>query len=472
MSMLPILDVVVTPVAFPDPPLLNSAGVHEPWALRSVVQVRAGDGLVGLGETYGDAPHLELLRRAAASLRGLDAFDLNGLRRRVAAAVGAADAPDRHGLTGGSSTGKTLSKVVSPFEVALLDIQGHAVSRPVHHLLGGKVRDRVPFSAYLFYKWAGHPDADLGARPGGSGARLGGSGSGSGAGRGGPGGGSGAGLGGSGSGAGAWDGRSGVEPDAWGEALDPAGIVAQCRAMIDRYGFQSIKLKGGVFPPEEEIAAIRALRDAFPGLPLRLDPNAAWTVDTSVKVAEQTDGLLEYLEDPTGGLAGMAEVAALAPMPLATNMCVVSFDDLPESVRRGSVGVVLADHHYWGGLRASAELAAICRTWGIGLSMHSNSHLGVSLAAMTHLAAATPNLDYAVDTHTPWQSGVDVVADPLVISGGSAQVPDTPGLGVTLDPDALARLHENWSHCGVRERDDTSYRQRFEPGYVKRRPRW
>jgi glucarate dehydratase len=415
-----IRDVVVTPIAFPDPPLLNSAGVHEPWALRTIVQVH-GDGLVGLGETYGDAPHLSLVERAAAALIGLDVFDLAGLRRRVAATIGASDVPDRHGLTGASTAAKTLARVVSPFEVALLDLQGRAIGRPVHDLLGGKVRDRVPFAAYLFYKWAGHPDA---------------------------------------------------EPDEWGEALDEEGIVAQARTMIDRYGFGSIKLKGGVLEPEQEIAAIRALRAEFPERPLRLDPNAAWTVETSIKVAEETAGLIEYLEDPTGGQAGMAEVAALAPMPLATNMCVVAFADLPEAVARGSVGIVLADHHYWGGLRASAELAAICRTWGIGLSMHSNSHLGISLAAMTHLAAATPNLGYALDTHTPWQSGVDVVADPLEITDGSATVPDTPGLGVTLDPDALARLHENWVRSGIRERDDAGYRARVEPGYVKRRPRW
>jgi glucarate dehydratase len=420
-GLLPVLGVTVTPIAFPDPPLLNSAGVHEPWALRAIVEVRCGDGFVGLGETYGDAPHLALLERAAGVLEGLDVFDLSGLERRVAAAIEAVDTPDRHGLTGGSSVQKTLARVVSPFEVALLDVQGQAVGRPVHALLGGKVRDRVPYSAYLFYKWAGHP---------------------------------------------------GAEPDEWGAALDASGIVAQAKTMIDRYGFESIKLKGGVFPPAEEIAAIRALREAFPDLPLRLDPNAAWTVDTSIKVAEETNGLLEYLEDPTGGLAGMAEVAALSPMPLATNMCVVSFADLPESVRRGSVGIVLADHHYWGGLTASARLAAICRTWGIGLSMHSNSHLGISLAAMTHLAAATPNLTYAVDTHTPWQLGVDVVTSPLAIEGGSVAVPDGPGLGVVLDPDALARLHENYVACGVRERDDTAYRQRFEPGYTKRRPRW
>jgi glucarate dehydratase len=420
-TSLPVLAVTVTPIAFPDPPLLNSAGVHEPWALRTIVQVHCGDDLIGLGETYGDAPHLALVERAAAALTGLDIFDVAGLRSRIAAAIGVVDSPDRHGLTGGSSTEKTLARVVSPFEVALLDLQGQAAGRPVHALLGGKVRDTVPFSAYLFYKWAGHP---------------------------------------------------GAEPDEYGEALDPAGIVAQAHRLIDRYGFGSIKLKGGVFPPEQEIDAIRALRAAFPDLPLRLDPNCAWTVDTSIKVAEQTAGLLEYLEDPTEGLAGMAEVAALAPMPLATNMCVVRFGDLPEAVARGSVGIVLADHHYWGGLTASSHLATICRTWGIGLSMHSNSHLGISLAAMTHLAAATPNLTYAVDTHLPWQLGTDVVSEPLSIVDGMTRVPDTPGLGVRLDPDALARLHENYRTCGIRERDDTGYLRRFEPGYTKRRPRW
>ena len=418
---LPIAEVVVTPIAFPDPPLLNSAGVHQPWALRTIVEVHTRDGIVGLGETYGDAGHLALVRRAAAAAAGLDVFDLAGLRRRVADAVGVVDEPDRHGLTGPSTPAKTLLRVFSPLEVGCLDAQGQAIGRPVYDLLGGRVRDRVPFSAYLFYKWGAHP---------------------------------------------------GAEPDEWGEALDPDAIVAQARRMIDRYGFGSIKLKGGVFPPEQEIAAIRALRAAFPDHPLRLDPNAAWTVDTSVRVAQETDGLLEYLEDPTPGIPGMAEVAARAPMPLATNMCVVGYADIPEAFARGAVGVVLSDHHYWGGLRSSARLAAVCETWDVGLSMHSNSHLGISLAAMVHVGAATPNLTYAADTHTPWQCGVDVVEQPLVFEAGAVAVPDAPGLGVTLDRDALARMHEDYQRCGIRERDDTAYMQRVDPAYSKRLPRW
>jgi len=417
-----VTGVVVTPIAFPDPPLLNSSGVHEPWALRTIIEVNAGDGLVGLGETYGDAAHLELVRTAAATLTGLDPFDLNGLTRRVARSLGQVDAPDAHGLTGGSSPQKTLARVVSAFEVAFLDLQGRATGRPLHAILGGKVRDSVPYSAYLFYKWGGHP---------------------------------------------------GAEPDGWGEALDPDGIVAQAKKMVSEYGFGSIKLKGGVYPPDEEIAAIRALRAAFPDHPLRLDPNTAWTVETSIRVAEETDGLLEYLEDPTPGNPGMGEVAARSPMPLATNMCVVSFADIPEAVALGSVGVILSDHHYWGGLRASQRLAGICETFGIGLSMHSNSHLGISLAAMTHLAAATPTLAYACDTHTPWQSGVDVI-EPGVLRfvDGAVPVPDSPGLGVELDRDALARMHEEYLRCGIRQRDDTGYMRKFQPEYQKRLPRW
>jgi glucarate dehydratase len=322
------------------------------------------------------------------------------------------------GLIGHSAA---TDRVFSPFEVACLDIQGKAAGLPVADLLGGAVRDEVPFSAYLFYKWAGHPDADA---------------------------------------------------DDWGEALDPDGIVAQAKRLVDGYGFTALKLKGGVFPPAEEIEAIRALRGAFPDHPLRLDPNAAWTPETSLGVARDLAGVLEYLEDPTPGIEGMAQVAREAPMPLATNMCVVAFDHLPPAIRQDAVQVILSDHHYWGGLRRSKVLAGICETWGLGLSMHSNSHLGISLAAMVQLAAAVPNLTYACDTHWPWKTEDVVAGQPFSFSGGSIAVPDRPGLGVELDRDALAALHEQYLACGLRNRDDTGYMQRVVPSYERRQPRW
>jgi glucarate dehydratase len=404
-----------------DPPLLNSVGVHEPFALRAILQVRTDDGLVGLSEAYADDPTLDRLRRAAPALTGLSIWDLNGLSHRVAVALGEVTADSHTELAGAPSVGKAIGSTVSAFEVALFDAQGKATGLRVCDLLGGPVREAVPFSAYLFYKWAAHP---------------------------------------------------GQEPDGFGEALDPDGIVAQAKALVDRYGFGSIKLKGGVFHPNEEIAAIQALRAAFPGHPLRLDPNANWTVATSHRVAEELAGVLEYLEDPTPGIPGMAEVAARTGLPLATNMCVTSFEDIPESVALDAVRIVLSDHHFWGGLRASQKLAGICETFGLGLSMHSNTHLGISLAAMTHLAAAVPNLTYACDTHSVWQ--VEEVIEPgaIVIRDGVAAVPDGPGLGVTLDEDALAKLHEQYLACGIRRRDDVGYMRTVYPDWTGARPRF
>lgn len=413
----------ITPVAFKDPALLNAVGVHEPYALRAVVEVNTDQGLTGLGETYADEGHLRRLRVAADAITGSDVHALGRMRQATARALGDDRGSDGHGLTGVITTSGTLDRVFSPFEVACLDIQGRAAGRPVCDLLGGAVRDRVPYSAYLFYKWAGHP---------------------------------------------------GSAPDDWGPALDPDGIVAQARRMVDAYGFTAIKLKGGVMPPRQEVDAVLALRDAFPGVPLRLDPNAAWTVETSLTVARELDGVLEYLEDPTPGQEGMARVAREAGMPLATNMCVVAFDELPSAVRRDAVQVVLSDHHYWGGLHRSRLLSGICDTFGMGLSMHSNSHLGISLAAMTHLGAATENLTYACDTHWPWKDPAEDVVAPgaLAFHDGSVAVPAGPGLGVELDRDALARLHEQYLGCGLRNRDDTGYMRRVDPSYERKSPRW
>ncbi|GLZ02974.1 glucarate dehydratase [Actinomadura sp. NBRC 104412] len=418
-----IAEVTVTPVAFRDPPLLNAVGVHEPYAIRAIIEIRTDEGLTGLGETYADGAHLARLRRAASAIAGTDVWDVNGLARRVRASLAGDSGKGGPGTAGMVTGGSIADGVLSPFEVACLDVQGKAVGLPVSALLGGAVRDRVEYSAYLFYKWDAHP---------------------------------------------------GQEPDAWGAALDPDGIVAQARRMLDGYGFSAIKLKGGVFPPDEEIAAIRELRRAFPDHKLRLDPNAAWTVATSIRVGRELDGVLEYLEDPTPGIEGMAEVARRVPMPLATNMCVVGFADLEPAVKRDAVGVVLSDHHFWGGLNRSRLLAGICETFGLGMSMHSNSHLGVSLAAMTHLAAASPNLTYACDTHWPWKDPAEDVIVPgtLEFRDGGLDVPSGPGLGITLDRDALARLHEQYETCGIRDRDDTGYMRRIDPAYEMKRPRW
>ena len=82
-----ITGVSITPVAFKDPPLLNTVGVHEPFALRAIVELLTDAGVSGFGETYGDAGHLARLRLAAAALNGTDIFNINELRSRIARAL-------------------------------------------------------------------------------------------------------------------------------------------------------------------------------------------------------------------------------------------------------------------------------------------------------------------------------------------------------------------------------------------------
>ena len=424
----------ITPIAFRDPPLLNAAGIHEPWALRSIIEIETASGLVGINESYGDQPMLDALAKAAPALQGLSPWALNEMERRVAALV----APPRQtaseflgqqvSLAPGTHVSKTVAKVVSAFEVAMLDLQGQLARAPVVDLLGGAARDCVPFSAYLFYKYAEHIDKPY-------------------------------------------------APDAWGEALTPQQLVAQARRMIGQYGFKSIKLKAGALPPEQEAAVILALAEAFPGTPLRIDPNGNWTVQTSLKIVRQLRGVLEYYEDPAPGLDGMAAVAREmereGDVPLATNMVVTDFAEFRRNAEMGCpVTIVLSDHHYWGGLRATQRLSTLCQTFGLGLSMHSNSHLGVSLVAMAHLCASVPLLTYACDTHYPWQDDEVVEGGRLRFEQGSLRVPTAPGLGVTLDREALARLHDNYLRCGIRNRDDLAQMRKYDPAFTGRQPRF
>jgi len=408
VSDLRIADVRVTPIAFYDPPLLNCGGCHQPYALRSIIEVETESGVVGLGESYGSKSVLDALALLAPCLRGMRVTDINGLWNRA--------------RTAGIQAEGLLPRVVSAIEVACWDALGKSLGLPVCELLGGQVRDTVPFSAYLFYKFARHQHE--------------------------------------------------ATDDVWGEVLTPDALVEQARRMIDLYGFKAIKLKAGILSVDDELAGLEALHAAFPDAPLRIDPNGAWHVHTTLELLPRLTGLVEYLEDPTMDLEGMAVVQAATDIPLATNMCVVANEHLPPSIIKGSVKVVLSDHHYWGGLQASRHLAQICNIWGLGLSMHSNSHLGISLAAMTHLAAATPNLTYDCDTHYPWQTDEVIEGGKLVIKDGSLSVPEGPGLGVTLDSSALARLHANYKAYGYDSRDDETELRKYWPDWKFKRPRF
>ena len=426
-------------IAIADPPLRSSYGLHAPYALRTIIELDSGDGFAGLGETHGGEAIAQALVSIKPKLAGADPFRLLGEINTRLASKGSGTSLDRSQtyLVPGENPLDLEARVNSALEIACLDLIGKALGKPICDLLGARARDEVAFSAYAFYKHAG--------------------------------------------GGGEGDDK---RADVYGEALTPEAIVRQVKQMIAEYGFDEVKLKAGVRDPEIEIETIRQLRVALgPKIPLRLDPNCAWSVDTSVKIGKALRSELDnggYLEDPTAAIAGMAEVRkrlleAGVNTPLASNVAVTSFADLPETVRTDAVQIVLCDPHYWGGIRQVQHLGKICDTFGLGLSMHSNSHLGISLMAMAHAAASTPHLTYACDTHYPWQTAQDEVicGGRVKFVCGRVRIPDSPGLGVSLDHDQLARLCERYAKGSFRKRDDEAeMRKHVDPSWTRILPRW
>lgn len=421
-----ITEMHVTPIAVGDPPLLNAAGLHAPYALRTIVELVSDDGISGLGEIPGASATLASLLRSREVVVGHDPFRLNGIKRALVERFGDGGVSAQRDVRPWETP--RINHLWSAIEVACFDLMGKAIGRPVVDLLGGAVRERVPYSAYLFFKYEG------------AGGPMG----------------------------------FATDPDATGwararqaQALTPEGIVAQARAMVDAFGFESIKLKAGILDPDLETEAILALRRAFGAhMPLRIDPNGAWTHATALRCGRRLLGTLEYYEDPVRGQDGMAALRRELDMPFATNMCTTSYADIPGAIARHSEDIILTDHHFWGGLRATLELSRVASTFGRGLSMHSNSHVGISMAAMTHLAAATPMLTYACDTHYPWQSDELLVGGKLPIEGGCARVTRAPGLGIELDRAALRRLHQQYLDCGLTDRDDAVEMRRKQPDWA------
>jgi glucarate dehydratase len=272
-------------------------------------------------------------------------------------------------------------------EVACLDIIGRVIDRRVVDLIGGAYREEAPYSAYIFFVMPVTDGPDI---------------------------------------------------------TTPEAVAREFADFHKKYGFTSCKFKGGVLDPDKEIEALRLMRAAFPKAPLRIDPNAAWGVETSVRVAKAIENLeMEYLEDPTPGLDGMAAVRKQTKIPLATNMVVTRMEHIIPAVQKGSIDIVLLDNHYMGGLNNVRYWAAICEALNWGCSGHSNNHLGISMAMMTHMNCAISRVNYHADSHYPWTTQ-DIIKGPMLqFKDGKMSLPDGPGLGVEIDPDKMAALKEN-----------------------------
>jgi glucarate dehydratase len=202
-----------------------------------------------------------------------------------------------------------------------------------------------------------------------------------------------------------------------------------------------------------------------------LDPNGGWSLDQAIALCRDLHGVLAYAEDPCGaenGYSGrevMAEFRRATGLPTATNMIATDWRQMGHTISLQSVDIPLADPHFWT-MAGSVRVAQMCNDWGLTWGSHSNNHFDISLAMFTHVAAAAPGRVTAIDTHWIWQDGQYLTRNPLRIEGGLVQVPKTPGLGVELDWDALAKAHELYRAKGLGSRDDAVAMQYLIPGWT------
>ncbi|MEU4287483.1 enolase C-terminal domain-like protein [Kribbella sp. NPDC026596] len=376
-----IVDIRATTVTMPlEAPLRHSNGAHWGRFVRTVVEVEADNGLIGLGEMGGGG------QSAEAAVTGLKPYLVGHDPARTEALRWMLANPT-------ASLYNNRTQLLAAIEFACLDLQGRQLGVPVHELLGGKVRDWVPFASYLFFR---HP-AD----------------------------------------------------DGTGEIRTAEQLVKHARQLVDEHGFSVHKLKGGVFPPDYERECFRALAEAFPGHRVRFDPNGAFSVEEAIRFARGIEDLdNDYLEDPTWGLNGMRRVREKTSIPLATNTVVVNFEQLAANVRDPAVDVILLDTTFWGGIRPCIKAAGVCETFQLGVAVHSSGELGIQLATMLHLGAVVPNLSFAADAHYHHLRDDIIAGGKRPYVDGAIAVPDGPGLGVELDRDKLAEYAELFRELG------------------------
>jgi glucarate dehydratase len=363
-----------TPVTVPlQAPLRHSNGAHWGRFVRTIVEVETADGYVGLGEMGGGGEDATRAFAALESyLRGHDVLALETMRLAICNPT--------------ASLYNNRTQLHAALEFACLDIIGQKLGVPVHALLGGKLRDRVEFASYLFFRYP--------------------------------------------------------NPEGGGEVRTIEQLVAHALALRAKHGFRTHKLKGGVFPPRYELDCYRALAQATGGERMRYDPNGALPFGEAVHFGNAIADLPnDWFEDPVFGIAQMKALRDFVKIPLATNTVVVNFEQLAANAAMRAIDVILLDTTFWGGIRACIKAAGVCETLGMQVAVHSSGELGIQLATMLHLGAVLPNLAYTADAHYHHLLDDVIIGGPLRYEGGAIRVPDAPGLGVTLDRGKLARYH-------------------------------
>lgn len=425
-----IADVNVIPVAGHDSMLMNIGGAHAPYFTRNLIILTDSAGNIGVGEAPGGDTILNSLNQVKEQLVGKSIGQLNSI---VSQAYQSGQASDFESFGKGAWTFELKINAVAALEAALLDLMGQHLGVPVAELLGeGKQRDEVEVLGYLFFleETAKTP---LKYR------------------------------------------NTAHDPHEWFRlrnevAMTPDRMVELAAAAQDRYGFKDFKLKGGVLPGIEEAESVVALSKRFPDARITIDPNGGWSLREAIEICNGIKDHLAYAEDPCGpeqGFSGreiLSEFRRATSLPVATNMVATNWREMTHAVALRSVDIPLADPHFWT-LSGAVRVSQLCRDWGMTWGSHSNNHFDISLAMFAQVGAAAVGKVTALDTHWIWQDGEFLTHEPPQIVDGKIAVTDQPGLGISLNMDAVEKAHALYKTLPNGDRNDGVVMQHLIPNW-------
>jgi glucarate dehydratase len=243
-----------------------------------------------------------------------------------------------------------------------------------------------------------------------------------------------------------------------GAETTPDDVVRYCARMVENFESPWFEGKLGVLPVETEMAMVDALvRELGRDRVLRLDANGAFTVSTARRVCRRlTDLGIGWLEDPCRTLDETSRLRA--------DGVAVSFSTHEAAlVRAGREGVpdgICVDIAELGGYRRTQDFLRACDAFGIDFWCYSGD-AGVMTAGYLHLTASEPSMI------RPHQSLFRFTADVALEQGhfsprrGVLPVPSAPGLGVTLDGSAVARMAERYRSEGAMASSGSGYRGEY-----------
>jgi L-alanine-DL-glutamate epimerase-like enolase superfamily enzyme len=333
-----------------------------------VVRITASGGVTGLGNidpTPGyskeeTTDHLQVLQsKLAPLLIGMDPTNVHSVLAKIEPAV------------------KGFLDSKAAIEMACVDIAARSAGMPVHAYLGGAVKDRLLFNA-----WIG--------------------------------------------------------------ILTP-GQAAKETLEWQRKGYRSCKIKvGGNIEADRD--RVKAVREAVgPEFNIRIDANAGYDADTSIKLARMVAPYkLQLFEQPVPDhdIAGMARVrkeANAVGLPIMADESVLDHASLIRIIQAGAADIVKVKIMKQGGFLNTRRMIATAEAAGIRCVVGHGFGLGVNTMAEIMLAATSANVIDGLECVGPLKTADDVVTRKLDLSSGELPLPGGPGLGVTLDDAKIAK---------------------------------